>query len=366
MNIPLVDIKAQYESIQDDIDSKVQEVLHSGQFILGPYVQKLEEEIAAYCNTRFAIGVASGTDALLLSLKALGVGPGDDVIIPPFTFFATGGAVHNAGARIIFCDIDEETFNIDTEKLEEKITIKTKAIIPVHLFGQCADMAPIRDLALTHNIHVIEDAAQSIGALYNGKKAGSMGDTGCISFFPTKNLGGYGDGGMVVTSQEHVAKRLSMLRVHGEEKRYYHAEIGINSRLDGLQAGIISAKLPHLEGWSEKRRQNAAKYNELFANSVVRTPVIHEKNVSIYNQYTIRLNNRDEVMQHLQSKGIACAVYYPKPLHIQECFSYLDYKPGDCPVSEKAAEEVLSLPIFPELTDGQIETVAKAVLEVAR
>jgi len=366
MPIPLVDLQQQYRTIKSEIDTAIADVLTSGQFVLGKYVQTLEKEIADYCHVPHAIGVASGTDALLLALKALNIGPGDEVIVPPFTFFATAGAVHNCGARPVFCDIEAESFMLDPAKLPQHITSKTKAIIPVHLFGQCAQMDRITEIARAHKLSIIEDAAQAIGALFQGQHAGSLGAVGCFSFFPTKNLGCYGDGGMVVTSDEAVAEQVRLLRVHGGGTQYYHKLVGINSRLDGLQAAILSAKLPFLDKWSAKRRENAAYYNTLFNGSTIVTPVERTGNYCIYNQYTLRIKRRDKIMAELKARGIGCAVYYPLPLHLQECFAYLGHKKGDFPVSELASEEVLSLPIFSELTQAQQREIAETVIEASQ
>ncbi|MBN2381869.1 DegT/DnrJ/EryC1/StrS family aminotransferase [bacterium] len=364
MPIPLVDLQKQYASIKADIDAAVLGNIASGQFVLGPYVQKLETEIAAFCEVAQAIGVASGTDALLLALRALDIGAGDEVIVPAFTFFATAGAVHNCGARPVFCDIEPETYNLNPAEIERHISQRTKAIIPVHLFGQCAAMDEILAIAQGHGLAVIEDAAQAIGATYRGRKAGSIGDIGCFSFFPTKNLGGYGDGGMIVTKDANIADKVRLLRVHGGGTQYYHQLVGYNSRLDALQAAILSAKLPYLAEWSEQRRRNAANYNVLFeqVTDLIR-PIEREEHYCIYNQYTLRMHNRDRVMAALKARSIGCAIYYPLPLHLQDCFRYLGYSQGAFPVSEQMAREVLSIPIFAEITREQQQEIADTIIQ---
>jgi len=361
MNVPLLDLKAQYMQIKDELHAAVLEVLESQRFIGGPKVAELEERIADMSGCKFAVGASSGTDAILNCLMSLGIGPGDEVITTPFTFFATAGCIARVGAKPIFVDIDARTFNIDPSRIEAAVTKKTRAIIPVHLFGQMADMDPIMAVARKYNLAVIEDAAQSIGATYKGKKAGSIGTAGCFSFFPSKNLGGIGDGGMVVTNDAELAGRLRIMRDHGQDPRYHYKYIGGNFRLDAIQAAALLAKLPHLEQWSQARRRNAAYYDEKFAGTVVRPPYIQPECVSVYNQYVVRVPRRDELVEHLQANGIGCAVYYPVPLHLQECFRYLGYKPGDLPESEKAAKEVLALPVYPELTEQQRDYVIEAV-----
>jgi dTDP-4-amino-4,6-dideoxygalactose transaminase len=354
MRVPLLDLVAQYQTIRPEIQKAVQEVFESQQFILGPAVTRLEEEIAAYCQVRHAIGVASGSDALLLALMALNVGPGDEVITTPYTFFATAGSIARLHAKPVFVDIDPRTYNIDPSRIEGKITSRTKAIIPVHLYGQCADMDPILEIAERRHIPLVEDAAQSIGATYKGRQAGSMGTFGCLSFFPSKNLGGAGDGGMILTQDGHLAEKVKILRVHGSQPKYYHQVIGCNSRLDSLQAVVLSVKLRHLEGWSQKRRENAEFYNKHLAplgNVVV--PQVESHNKSIYNQYVIRVSPRDQLLNYLKEKGIGTEIYYPVPLHLQACFKYLGYSEGDFPESEKAARETIALPIYPELTMDQ-------------
>lgn len=361
MAIPLVDLKAQYKTIKDEVNAAIQDVLESQYFILGPKVQELEEKIAAYCDVKYGIGVASGTDALLLSLMAIGAGYGDEVITTPFTFFATAGSISRLGAKPVFVDIDPKTYNINPELIEERITDKTRAIIPVHLYGQCADMNPILDIAKRHNLYVIEDAAQAIGAEYKGRKAASMGHLGCLSFFPTKNLGGYGDGGMVLTNDEGLAEKVSVLRVHGSRPKYYHSIVGCNSRLDALQAAVLLAKFNHLDEWSEARRQNAQVYNSLFTDTNVVAPYAESFNYHVYNQYVIRAKQRDRLKEVSKEAGVGTGIYYPVPLHLQECYSDLGYQPGDLPVSEKASKQVLALPIYPGLTQGQQEQIAKII-----
>jgi len=362
--IPLVDLKAQYETIKDEVDQAVREVLEGQYFILGPKVQELEEKIADYCNVKYGIGVASGSDALLLSLMAIGVGYGDEIITTPFTFFATAGSVSRLGAKPVFADIDPRTYNLDPQLIEEKITDKTKAIIPVHLYGQCADMDPILAIAAEHDICVIEDAAQAIGAKYRGGEAGSMGDLGCLSFFPTKNLGGYGDGGMILTNNEELAEKLRILRAHGSKPKYYHSVVGCNSRLDALQAAILLAKLKHLDSWNEARRQNARIYDSILANMDLVTPHAEDFNHHIYNQYVIRVKDRDGLKAFLKDEGVGTEIYYPVPLHLQQCYSDLGYEPGDMPASEEASEQALALPVYPELTREQQEQIVELIREI--
>ena len=414
MPIPILDLKRQYAAIKPDIDAAIQRVVESGWFILGPEVEALEKEVAAYCGAKHAIGVASGTDALLLSLRALDIGPGDGVILPSFTFFATAGVVHNVGATPIFCDIDPRTFNLDSSDVRRILTpdhaprtthygprtpdsgLRTspKAIIPVHLYGQMADMSAIMALAEEFGLYVIEDAAQSIGATYSGprttdhgprtgcpglrtmdhgpwtmdhglaRKAGAIGHLGCFSFFPTKNLGAYGDGGMIITDDDALADKLRKLRVHGSKPKYYHQLVGFNSRLDALQAAILRAKLPHLEAWSEARRRLADRYDTLLADIPGITLPYRVKGCShIFHQYTIRVadGKRDALREHLKAQGIGTEIYYPLPLHLQQCFAHLGHTQGDLPESESASQEALSLPMFPELTDAEQVVVVGAV-----
>jgi dTDP-4-amino-4,6-dideoxygalactose transaminase len=364
MPVPLLDLRAQHATIKDEIVPAMMRVVEDQLFILGEPVDRLERAVAELSHAKHAIGCASGTDALLLPLRALDVGRGDEVITTPFTFFATAGTVHNVGATPVFVDIDPVTFNIRPEAVAAAVSSRTKAIIPVDLFGQ---MAPVEEIArLVRNVPIIEDAAQSIGAsrMIDGvrRMAGEVATVGTFSFFPSKNLGGYGDGGMMVTQSDELATRLKRLRVHGGAKVYYHDEVGYNSRLDALQAAILVAKLPHLAHWSAGRRANAAYYNSGFADvPEVRIPHVEPANESIFNQYTIRVERRDELQAHLKAHGIGSAVYYPLPLHLQPCFEYLGYKQGQFPESERAAKEVLSLPIYPELTAAQRDEVIGTV-----
>jgi dTDP-4-amino-4,6-dideoxygalactose transaminase len=366
MEVPLLDLKAQYATIKDEVLAAVSEVLESQRCIGGPKVAELEEKIAAISDCRFAVGVSSGTDAILNSLMSLDIGAGDEVITTPFTFFATVGCITRTGAKPVFVDIEPRTFNINPELIESAVTEKTKAIMPVHLFGQMSDMDPIMEIANKHDFAVIEDAAQSVTSTYKGRKAGSIGTVGCFSFFPSKNLGGIGDGGMIVTNDESYYERLLIMRNHGSKPKYYHKFIGGNFRLDPIQAAALLVKLPHLDDWSEARRRNAAYYDKKFSGTVVQTPYISPDCVSIFNQYVIRVPRRDEVMTHLRDNKIGCEVYYPIPAHLQECFKYLGYIEGDLPESEKAAKEVLAIPVYPELTDKQIEHVASRIKEFLR
>ena len=364
MPVPLLDLRAQHATIRDEMVAAVMDVVDSQLFILGHPVERLEQQVAALSHVKHAIGCASGTDALLLALRALDIGRGDEVITTPFTFFATAGTIHNVGARPVFVDIDPVTYNISAEAIAAAITPRTKAIIPVDLFGQ---MAPIEDvMRVARSIPVIEDAAQSIGARRQidgeWRMAGEVPTIGTFSFFPSKNLGGYGDGGMIVTQDDRIAERLKRLRVHGGAKQYFHDEVGYNSRLDALQAAVLVAKLPHLAAWSAKRRANAAFYDKALAGVPgVRTPVVDRANESIFNQYTIRAERRDALQAHLKEQQIGTSIYYPLPLHLQPCFAYLGYKQGQLPESERAAKEVLSLPIFPELTREQLDEVIAGV-----
>jgi len=363
--VRLLDITASYHQILNEVEKEIAETVRSGQFILGPKVSRMEERMASYCQTKYAVGVSSGTDALLIALMALGVGPGDEVITTPYTFFATAGSIIRAGAKPVFADINDITFNIKPEHIERCITSKTKAIIPVHLYGQCADMDPIRQLAEKNGLQVIEDAAQAIGSEYKSRPAGSLGDMGCFSFFPAKNLGCFGDGGLVTTNSEELYKQLKILRVHGSEPKYYHKILGGNFRPDALQAGVVSAKLNFLEGWTEQRRKNAQTYNQLFKDSAMTPfvqlpPEVFPRHV--FNQYVLRVGNRrDELRAYLNEKRIGCEIYYPIPLHLQECFKSLGYKSGDFPESEKAAKETLALPISHEVDRRQQEYVVETV-----
>jgi len=363
MKVPLLDLSAQYAGIMPDIRKEIDKVLSTHQYILGPVVREFEQDIEKYLGVPHAIGCASGTDAIELALLALGIGAGDEVITTPFTFFASASTIHRVGAKPVFIDIDPRTFNMNPELIETALTDRTKAILPVHLFGQSTEMDRIMELARKHNLYVIEDNAQGIGCKYDGKFAGCFGNIGTLSFFPSKNLGAMGDGGMCLTSSDELASKIRQLRVHGENPKYFHKWVGLNSRLDSLQAAVLKVKLPYLEGWSEGRRKNALLYERLLSGvSGITLPFIHEKALSIYNQYTILCEHRDELMNYLQEQGVGCAIYYPLPLHLQECFAYLGYKYGDCPVSEKVCEQVLSLPVYGELTEEQIEYVAEKVL----
>ncbi len=423
MNVPLLDLRAQYLSIKPEIDAAIAEVCESQKFILGPQVKALEEAIAKYCGSAHAVGVSSGTDALLVSLMAEGVGPGDEVITTAYSFFATAGCIARLGARPVFVDIDPVTYNIDPARIEERCTNRTKAILPVHLYGQMADMDSIMDIAKRHDLVVVEDGAQAIGAEYKGRRAGSIGHYGCFSFFPSKNLGAFGDGGMVVTSDPERADRLRVLRAHGSKPKYYHSLVGGNFRLDTLQAAVVLAKLKHLDDWTAKRQVNATRYGRLFrdsglvesgliqlpklnpqitrttedprilssgarrnlcesAKSADRSPsstpgaptqsvesaesvVVHTSSVSlnrhIFNQYVIRVPRRNDLQAFLKEKGIGTEVYYPLPLHLQECFAYIGHKDGDLPASEKAAKETLAIPVYPELRDDQVRHVVDSI-----
>ena len=367
MAVPLLDLKAQHGTIRDEVIAAIMPIVDGQTFILGEPVERLEGLVAKLSHTAHAVGCANGTDAILLALRALDIGRNDAVVTTPFTFFATAGAVHNVGARTVFADIDPDTFNISPEAVDEAVrnTPDAKAVIAVDLFGQMAAIDDIRAV-LPNGMPIIEDAAQSIGASrrIDGRKvmAGEMADIGTFSFFPSKNLGGYGDGGMVVTQSDQLAARLRRLRTHGSVKTYFHEEVGYNSRLDALQAAVLAAKLPHLEAWSAARRRNASLYDEAFADlDGVRTPMIDDRNESIYNQYTLRAERRDDLQEFLKKRGIGNSVYYPLPLHLQPCFAYLGYEEGDFPESERAAREVVSLPVYPELTDSQRDEVISAV-----
>ena len=363
MQIPLLDLKAQYSPLRTEILTAVSEVLESQVCILGPKVVELEQKIAGLCGCRFAIGVSSGTDALLAVLMSLDIGAGDEVITTPFTFFATAGCVARLGARPVFVDIDPHTYNINPNLIECAITPRTKAIMPVHLYGQMCDMDPIMSIAARHNLYVIEDAAQAITATHKGRSAGTIGTTGCFSFFPSKNLGAAGDGGMIVTNDEKLYAKISMIRAHGAKPKYYHKYVGGNFRLDPLQAAILLVKLPHLGEWTAARQRNAAYYNSKFEGTSVVTPFIDGHCETIYNQYVIRVPERDQVADHLKQIGIATEIYYPLPMHMQECFQDLGYQAGDFPEAEKAAREVLAIPCYPELSTEMLAYVADGVLE---
>ncbi len=365
MNVPLLDLKAQYHSIRSEVMAAIEATCEDQGFVLGPRVVDLEKALAAYVGTAHAVGVASGSDALLLSLVAAGIAPGDEVITVPFTFFATVGSISRLGAKPVFVDIRPATFNMDPSQIEKKITSHTKAIIPVHLFGQCAEMETIVEIARRKGVTIIEDACQAIGASRNGVQAGAIGDTGCFSFFPSKNLGGFGDGGLVTTNDRELNDLLAMLRVHGSRTRYVHERIGINSRLDALQAAILRVKLKHLDRWTEGRRRNAARYERLFADAKllerVVLPVTEKGNHHVFNQFTIRAQRRDELRTYLKDKGVGTEVYYPIPMHLQACYQKLGYKKGDFPLSERASEEALSLPIYAELTEDQLQYVVETI-----
>jgi len=364
MNVPLLDLKAQYSSIKPEVDAAIAEVMESQHFILGPKVEQREKLVAAYSKCSYGIGVSSGSDALLVCLMAENIGPGDEVITTPYSFFATAGAIARLGATPVFVDIDPKTYNLETSQIRSKITRKTRAIIPVHLYGQMADMDPVMALAAEHGLIVIEDAAQAIGSEYKGRRAGSIGHYGCFSFFPSKNLGGAGDGGMVVTSDAQRADKVRCLRGHGAKPKYYHKLIGGNFRLDAIQAAVVSAKLPHLDSWTAARQRNAEQYDRLFkkAGASVGLPTVSASR-HIFNQYVIRLSDRDELQAYLKQKGVGTEVYYPVPLHLQECFAYLGHQAGAFPESERAAKETLALPIFPELTEPQARFVVDCVCE---
>lgn len=364
--VPLLDLKAQYATIKDEVREAVDRVIESQYFILGPEVAALEQEVAAYSQCKFGIGVSSGTDALLVALMAAGVEAGDEVITPTYSFFATAGCVARLGAKPVFVDIDLQSYNIDPAGIEAAITAKTKAIIPVHLYGQMAEMDPIMEVAQRHNLYVIEDAAQAIGSEYHGRRAGAIGHLGCFSFFPSKNLGGFGDGGMVTANRSELAEKVRRLRNHGYRQKYFSQDVGGNFRLDAIQAAVLRVKLPHLDRWTAGRQQNAATYRRLFAAaglSQIGLPAELPHRRHIYNQFVIRCPQRDELIDFLKQRKIGSEIYYPQPLHLQECFANLGYKPGDYPVSECAAAETLALPIYPELTEAMQATVVNTIAE---
>ncbi len=393
MKVPLLDLKLQYNSLKKELDEALLSVAESQYFILGPKVNEMEKDFCSYLKCEHTLGVSSGTDALLIALMALDIKPGDEVIVPTYSFFATAGVVARLNAVPVFTDIDPVTFNIDPSNFEKKISTKTKAVIPVHLYGQSCDMDPVIQIAKKHKIKVIEDAAQAIGVQYkDGRYVGTIGDIGCFSFFPSKNLGCFGDGGLVATNDKELAEKLKIMRVHGGHPKYYHKIIGGNFRLDAIQAAVISVKLPHLDGWSEARRKNAQLYNKFFIDaklaeeagrtsfddknkvllpkaiyksykSEISNPKSEIPNYHIYNQYIIRTQKRNEVRDFLKNNNIGTEIYYPVPFHLQECFTYLGYKKGDFPVSESAAETSIALPIFPELTEEQIKYVVDKIGE---
>jgi dTDP-4-amino-4,6-dideoxygalactose transaminase len=362
MQVKLLDLQGQYLPLRNEIRRAIDEVCDTQSLVLGPHVEKFEKNLAAYCKTKHAIGVSSGTDALLCSMMAIGIKPGDEVICPSFTFFATAGCISRLGATPVFAEIDDRTFNLDPKLLEAKITPKTRAVIPVHLFGQTADMEAINAIAAKHGVKVIEDAAQAIGAQRNGKPACSMSLAGCLSFYPTKNLGAFGDAGALCTNDDKVAEDCRLLRVHGSGHQYHHRMIGGMFRLAAIQAAVLDVKLKYLPGWHEARRRNAGIYDKVLAGSAVVTPLIEPGNYSIYNQYVVRVKNRDAVRARLADRNVGSAIYYPLPLHQQECFAHLGYREGDFPVTEQACREVLAMPIYPELTEEQVHYAATELL----
>jgi len=370
MKVPFLDLSQQYKEIKKDLDIALRKVMLRGDFILGKEVALFEQEFAKYCNRKFAVGVNSGTDALFLALLSLGIGPQDEVIVPVFTYIATAFAVNFTGAKPVFVDIEEHTYNIDVNKIEEAITKKTKAIIPVHLFGQPADMQPILEIARKYNLKIIEDAAQAHGAKYkisenNWKKAGSIGDIGCFSFYPTKNLGAFGDGGMVVTDDESIYKKLLMLRDYGRRSRYEHVILGYNSRLDTIQAAILRAKLKHLDKWNRMRRKNAKIYiDELKGIKSIVLPCEADYAKSVYHIYAVRVKNRDRVIRELTKNGIGALIHYPIPLHLQKVYKPLGYKKGDFPIAEKVAQEIISLPMHPHLKNSQIKFIVEIIKNI--
>lgn len=370
--VPMIDLVEQYESIRDEVRAAVDQVFETQHFVLGDQVADFEKEFEAYIDTRHAVGCGSGTDALILALRALDIGPGDEVITSPYSFFATGSSIHLVGATPVFVDIDPQTFNICPDAVEAAVTPRTKAILPVHLFGQCADMQPLWRIAVRHNLAIVEDAAQAIGARYEGRHAGVLGTIGCFSFFPTKNLGGAGDGGMLSTDDPDLAARLRRLRVHGDVGRYEHIEVGINSRLDALQAAVLRVKLRHLDTWSQLRRDNAARYEQLFEEHGLSEhfelpkPAPHCEHV--YNQYVARVRDgrRDELLAGLRDRQVGCAVYYPQPIHLQTCFAHLGHQPGAFPEAERASAETIALPIYPELGAERQQQVVGAIADVLK
>jgi dTDP-4-amino-4,6-dideoxygalactose transaminase len=360
MKIELIDLVAQYRTIQPEIDQAIRQVLEGGQFILGPNVGALEQEVANYLGVKHAVGVASGTDALVIALRALGIGPGDEVIVPAYTFFATAEAVALVGATPVFVDIEVDTCCLDVQQVADKVTSRTKAVIPVHLYGHPADMGSLLKVAGDYGLKVIEDNAQAFGAEYDGRKTGSLGDAGCLSFFPSKNLGGFGDGGMVVTNSKAIADRVRMFGSHGWRKKYYPEVIGTNSRLDELQAAILRVKLRHVDRWNERRRDLARQYAERLFGLSLGLPAEHSVAKSVYHLYIVRVKERDKVRRCLQAQGIASAIYYPQPLHLMEPFRN-EYKPGDFPVAAQASEETLALPLYPEMSRQQVQDIVKVI-----
>jgi dTDP-4-amino-4,6-dideoxygalactose transaminase len=366
MNVPLLDLQAQYVALRDDLQQAVERVMSSQRFVLGDEVRALENSIAGYCQTKHAVGCASGSDALLLALMALDVKAGDEVITTPFSFFATAACITRLGARPVFVDIDPRTYNIDPSQVTDAITARTKAVMPVHLYGQCAAMDPLLEIGERRGVPIVEDAAQAIGATDNGRPAGSMGSIGCFSFYPTKNLGGAGDGGILTTNDIRVAERLRRLRAHGGANEYEHDEVGINSRLDELQAAVLRVKFPSLDRWSAERAQKAAVYTKLLSEADLSfslfAPYVRDDGRHIFHQYVIRVpGNRDALMEHLKARGVGTKVYYPIPLHLQTCFNYLGYKEGQFPESESAAKETVALPVYPELSEEQQVYVVESI-----
>lgn len=362
MQIPFVDLKAQYNLIKDEIDETIHRVIDKTSFIMGEEVRRFEEEFALFCKAKYAVGVANGTEALMLALKACGLTSGDEVITVPNTFIATTEAITMIGAKIVFVDVDPDTYNIDVSKIEEKITAKTKAIIPVHLYGQPADMDPINQLARKYNLKIVEDAAQAHGAEYKGRRVGTLGDITCFSFYPGKNLGAYGDAGAVVTNNEELAQKVAMLRNHGRTKKYLHQIEGFNSRLDALQAAILRVKLRHLEDWNEERREKAKLYNQLLEPfPKIITPKMLDSTVPVYHLYVVRIKNRDRLQNILKTKGISTGIHYPLPLHLQPAYSYLGYKEGEIPMTERVSKEILSLPMYAELKEEDITYICEAM-----
>ena len=368
MNVPLLDLRAQFSTLRDEVRAALEEVCESQNFILGPKVAALEREVAGYCGVRYAVGVSSGTDALLSALMALGIGPGGEVITTPYTFFATTGSIVRTGARPVFVDIDPTSFNLDPSQVEDRVTSRTRAILPVHLFGRCADMEPLLSLASRHRLAIIEDAAQALGARTdNGGQAGGIGTLGCLSFYPTKNLGGFGDGGMILTNDPKLKDLLRSLRHHGSEGLYEHPRVGGNFRLDEIQAAILLVKLKHLDGWTEGRRALAHRYNQAYREldlegpDALVLPEIPKAGRHVFNQYVIRTRRREDLSRFLTARGIGTAIYYPKPLHLQDCFAFLGYKEGDFPEAERAAREALALPVYPELTAEMQTFVIEAI-----
>jgi len=362
-SVPLLDLTAQFRSIEPEIREAMDRVVTSGRFIQGPEVVEFEKEVGAYCRVPHAIACASGTDALILAMRALGVGPGDEVVTPAYSFLASASAIALVGGKPVFVDIEPDTYNIDLEKLEGALTPRTKAVIVVHLFGQCANLDTVKTICERRGVPLVEDAAQAIGAEWNGKRAGSVGDIGCFSFFPSKNLGAFGDGGLVVSTRAELGDKLRLLREHGARPKYNHIELGMNSRLDALQAAILRVKLRHLENWTEGRRRNADLYRERLAGAAVGLPVARPEARHIYNQFVIRSTKREELRAHLAAAGVGTEIYYPKPMHTQPCFASLGHTEGDFPVSEAASRETLAVPIYPELTKEQIAYVADRVRE---